>query len=148
MRSEESFDNPHPVDVYVGHRVRERRVLQGMSQKKLGQALGIAFQQVQKNEKGTNRIGSSRLFQLSQALDVPISYFFEGYSKKSGSGANAGLGTQSLRLARRFDELTKGQRNAVYDLVRSLADSVASELPRSNQNRPPKKKEHRGRQPD
>ena len=67
---------PHPVDVHVGARVRVRRTLLGMNQTKLGEELGLSFQQVQKNERGTNRIGSSRLFKLSQVLDVPIEYFF------------------------------------------------------------------------
>ena len=70
-------DGPHPVDVNVGKRLRVRRTLLGMSQGKLGDALGITFQQVQKNERGANRIGSSRLYELSLILDVPISYFFE-----------------------------------------------------------------------
>ena len=70
-------DGPHPVDVNVGKRLRVRRTLLGMSQEKLGDALGITFQQLQKNERGANRIGSSRLFELSRILDVPISYFFE-----------------------------------------------------------------------
>lgn len=69
--------NPDPVDIHVGSRVRLRRTLLGMSQEKLGDALGLTFQQVQKYERGANRIGSSRLFKLSQILDVPVSFFFE-----------------------------------------------------------------------
>ncbi len=68
---------PHPVDVHVGGRVRMRRTLLGMSQEKLGEAIGLTFQQVQKYERGTNRIGASRLFDLSKVLDVPIGFFFE-----------------------------------------------------------------------
>jgi len=68
---------PHPVDVHVGSRVRMRRTLLGMSQEKLGDALALTFQQVQKYERGANRVGASRLFEISQILDVPISYFFE-----------------------------------------------------------------------
>ena len=68
----------HPVDVHVGTRVRQRRTLLGMSQEKLGDALGLTFQQVQKYEKGSNRIGASRLQQISQILQVPVSFFFEG----------------------------------------------------------------------
>ena len=68
---------PHPVDVHVGGRVRLRRKLLGMSQTDLGKALGVTFQQIQKNERGFNRIGASRLFQLSHILDVPLSYFFD-----------------------------------------------------------------------
>ncbi len=68
---------PHPVDVYVGARVRQRRTLNGMTQTNLGDALGLTFQQVQKYERGTNRISASRLYGLSQLFDVPIEYFFE-----------------------------------------------------------------------
>ena len=68
---------PHPVDVHVGSRVRLRRTLLGMSQTHLGKALGLTFQQIQKNECGFNRIGASRLYQLSHILNVPLPYFFE-----------------------------------------------------------------------
>jgi transcriptional regulator with XRE-family HTH domain len=69
---------PNPVDRHVGSRVRMRRMMLSMSQEKLGDALGLTFQQVQKYEKGTNRIGASRLQQISQILQVPVSFFFEG----------------------------------------------------------------------
>ncbi len=68
---------PNPVDVHVGARLRQRRTLLGMNQTKLGVAIGITFQQVQKYEKGTNRIGASRLFDLSRVLDVPIQFYFD-----------------------------------------------------------------------
>ncbi len=67
---------PSPVDVHVGARVRVRRTLLGMSQEKLGEAIGLTFQQVQKYERGANRIGSSRLYDLTRVLDVPVEYFF------------------------------------------------------------------------
>ena len=67
---------PNPVDRYVGGRVRMRRMMLAMSQEKLGESLGLTFQQVQKYEKGTNRIGASRLQQISQILQVPVSFFF------------------------------------------------------------------------
>ncbi len=69
---------PNPIDRHVGSRVRMRRVMLGMSQEKLGESLGLTFQQVQKYEKGTNRIGASRLQQISRTLDVPPAFFFEG----------------------------------------------------------------------
>lgn len=114
-------DGPRPVDVHVGQRVRERRVLMGMSQQKLGSDLGITFQQVQKYEKGTNRVGASRLFDLSQVQAVPVSYYFEGYSKKGGSEENAGLGTKTLRLARYFNGLDEVHQDAIFALVKQLA---------------------------
>src|SRR6185503_20403258 len=69
---------PNPIDKHVGSRVRMRRMMLGMSQEKLGDALGLTFQQVQKYAKGANRIGASRLQQISQILQVPVSFFFEG----------------------------------------------------------------------
>ncbi len=68
---------PNPIDVHVGKRVRTRRTLLGMSQEKLGAAIGLTFQQVQKYERGANRIGASRLYELSRVLDVPMSFFFD-----------------------------------------------------------------------
>jgi transcriptional regulator with XRE-family HTH domain len=74
---------PNPIDKHVGSRVRMRRMMVGMSQEKLGDALGLTFQQVQKYEKGTNRIGASRLQQISHILQVPVSFFFEGAPQSS-----------------------------------------------------------------
>lgn len=79
----------HPVDVHVGIRMRQRRTLLGMSQTKLGDAVGLTFQQIQKYEKGTNRVGSSRLFEFAKVLDVPISYFYEEMDSKTKSAPGA-----------------------------------------------------------
>jgi transcriptional regulator with XRE-family HTH domain len=76
-RRSASVDGPNPIDVHVGARVRLRRTFMSMSQEKLGDAIGLTFQQIQKYERGANRIGSSRLFELSTALDVPVSFFFD-----------------------------------------------------------------------
>src|SRR5262249_48391300 len=73
----EKGDNPSPIDIHVGSRVRLRRNMLGLSQEKLGEAIGLTFQQVQKYERGANRIGASRLHDLSQVLDVPVSFFFD-----------------------------------------------------------------------
>ena len=73
----EKEGRPSPIDVHVGSRIRLRRTLLGMSQERLGEALGLTFQQVQKYERGVNRVGASRLFDLSRVLDVPISFFFD-----------------------------------------------------------------------
>jgi transcriptional regulator with XRE-family HTH domain len=78
---------PNPIDKHVGSRVRMRRMMLGMSQEKLGDALGLTFQQVQKYEKGTNRIGASRLQQISLILQVPVAFFFEGAPVVSGEFA-------------------------------------------------------------
>ncbi|QCO00597.1 XRE family transcriptional regulator (plasmid) [Azospirillum argentinense] len=78
---------PNPVDIHVGARVRLRRTLLGMSQEKLGDALRLTFQQVQKYERGANRISASRLFDLSRVLDVPISFFFDDMSEATTAAA-------------------------------------------------------------
>ena len=75
---------PSPIDIHVGSRIRLRRTLLGMSQERLGEALGLTFQQVQKYERGVNRVGASRLFDLSRVLDVPISFFFDDLPESSG----------------------------------------------------------------
>jgi transcriptional regulator with XRE-family HTH domain len=75
----------HPIDIHVGQRVRLRRTLLGWSQEKLAQALGLTFQQVQKYERGANRIGASRLFDLSRVLDVPVSFFFDDMTGETGA---------------------------------------------------------------
>src|SRR5579863_4484566 len=75
--SRQKSDKPNPVDVQVGSRVRLRRNMLGLSQEKLGEAIGLTFQQVQKYERGANRIGASRLHELSRVLDVPVSFFFD-----------------------------------------------------------------------
>jgi transcriptional regulator with XRE-family HTH domain len=80
--------NPNPIDIHVGRRLRLRRTLLGMSQERLGELLGLTFQQVQKYERGANRIGSSRLFELGQILDVPVSFFFDDLD--SGNAARRG----------------------------------------------------------
>jgi len=73
-----SKKQPNPIDIHVGSRVRLRRMMLGMSQEKLGESLGITFQQIQKYEKGTNRIGASRIQHISRVLSVPVSFFFDG----------------------------------------------------------------------
>jgi transcriptional regulator with XRE-family HTH domain len=82
---------PNPTDLHVGKRVRMRRMMLGMSQEKLGDALGLTFQQVQKYEKGTNRIGASRLQQISHTLQVSVEFFFEGAPHLAGLPAPPGM---------------------------------------------------------
>lgn len=89
---------PNPIDVHVGKRLRLRRTLLGMSQERLGELLGLTFQQVQKYERGVNRIGSSRLFELGQILDVPISFFFDDLPETvtGAGGVASGYATPGL----------------------------------------------------
>src|SRR5271165_2241955 len=86
-----SKKQPNPIDIHVGSRVRLRRMMLGMSQEKLGENLGITFQQIQKYEKGTNRIGASRLQHIARVLSMPVSYFFEGAPGLVGQSAMDGM---------------------------------------------------------
>jgi transcriptional regulator with XRE-family HTH domain len=80
-------EKPNPIDVHVGRRLRLRRTLLGMSQERLGQLLGLTFQQIQKYERGVNRIGSSRLYELGHILAVPVAFFFDDMPEAGGAGA-------------------------------------------------------------
>ncbi len=127
---------PNPVDIHVGGRIRLRRTLLGMSQEKLGAAIGLTFQQVQKYERGTNRVGSSRLYQLAKVLNVPVSFFFDDMP---GSDANAVRGMaerqepfddnpltkrETLELVRAYHRIpSAGVRRRVFDLVKALGDT-------------------------
>jgi transcriptional regulator with XRE-family HTH domain len=125
--------SPNPVDIYVGSRVRMRRVLLGMSQEKLGDALGITFQQVQKYEKGTNRVGASRLQAISTTLGVKPSFFFEGndtsevVAEVDGEvvGINGFLSSkEGLDLNRSFTKIKDTTvRKRVVALVKALSAS-------------------------
>jgi transcriptional regulator with XRE-family HTH domain len=130
----------NPVDAHVGSRVRLRRMLVGLSQEKLGERMGLTFQQIQKYEKGVNRIGASRLFQLSQILEVPVQFFFEGAPSVDGM-AQPGFaenGSESflyeflntrdgLELNRAFVKISDAQvRRSVVELVRSLGRANGS----------------------
>ena len=125
---------PNPTDKHVGSRVRMRRMMLGMSQEKLGDSLGLTFQQVQKYEKGTNRIGASRLQQISNILQVPVSFFFEG--APDGGGAASGFGeapsptyvsdflatSDGLALTRAFMRIDDAKlRRKIVDLVQQIA---------------------------
>jgi transcriptional regulator with XRE-family HTH domain len=125
---------PNPTDKHVGSRVRMRRIMLGMSQEKLGDALELTFQQVQKYEKGTNRIGASRLQQISQALQVPVSFFFEGAPGSETDAQEFGeapspayvsdfLATsEGLALIKAFVRIKSARiRRRVVDLVEEMA---------------------------
>jgi transcriptional regulator with XRE-family HTH domain len=126
---------PHPIDRHVGGRVRMRRILVGMSQEKLGEALGLTFQQVQKYEKGANRIGASRLQQIAETLDVSPAYFFEGQAANETGQVSGVADTQAnriveflasaegLSLNRAFVRIRDPRlRRRIIDLVLALAE--------------------------
>lgn len=119
---------PNPVDVHVGARVRLRRLSLGMSQEKLGDELGLTFQQVQKYEKGANRMGASRLYAIAKILDTSVSFFFEGLSDPNGSdGASASplINTpEAVELNRAFSRIDDPtMRRRLTELVKSVAPS-------------------------
>jgi transcriptional regulator with XRE-family HTH domain len=127
---------PNPVDKHVGSRVRMRRMMLGMSQEKLGDALGLTFQQVQKYEKGTNRIGASRLQQISDILQVPVSFFFEGAPTLPSAGPGGMSEVPSpayvsdflatsdgLALTKAFVQIKDSKlRRRIVDLVEAIVD--------------------------
>ncbi len=117
-------DGPHPVDVHVGSRVRLRRTLLGMNQTQFGEALGLSFQQVQKYERGFNRISASRLYQLSQILDVPVSFFFDELvdEAKAGSPDDISLKRETLELVRAYYRIRDpAARKRLYDMTQAMA---------------------------
>jgi transcriptional regulator with XRE-family HTH domain len=129
-----SMKSPNPIDKHVGSRVRMRRMMLGMSQEKLGDALGVTFQQVQKNEKGINRIGASRLQQLSSILQVPVPFFFEGAPHAPGQHKSAGSApspayvsdflatSDGLALTRAFTRIGDAKlRRCIVNLVEEIA---------------------------
>ncbi len=133
-----SEKRPNPIDIHVGGRVRLGRMLVGMSQESLGDRMGLTFQQIQKYEKGVNRIGASRLFQLSQVLGVPVQFFFEGAPTDGQSSvAESDPDTEAfifeflnsregLELNRAFVRISDSKvRRTLVELVRTLGEAIA-----------------------
>ena len=125
---------PNPTDKHVGSRVRMRRMMLGMSQEKLGDSLGLTFQQVQKYEKGTNRIGASRLQQISEILQVPVSFLFDGGPSGAINGSPFAEGAspayvsdflataEGLALTRAFTRITDAKlRRSIVEMVEQIA---------------------------
>ncbi len=122
---------PHPVDVHVGKRIRHRRWLAGMTQQQLAESVGIKFQQIQKYETGANRVSASRLWDIADALDVDVSFFFEGLSQDGDTAAQAQIGgapadilgdKEALELIRSYYSIPENQRRRLFDLARVLSD--------------------------
>jgi len=123
----------HPVDEYVGKRVRQRRWMVGYSQQQLGEAVGIKFQQIQKYETGMNRISASRLWDIAETLGVPVTFFFEGYDgvtlEADTSKVKAGQGDlladkEALELVRSYYAIPENQRRKLFDLARVLSNAA------------------------
>ena len=120
----------NPVDLHIGQRVRHRRWLLGMTQQQLAQSVGIRFQQIQKYESGANRVSASRLWDLAQALDIPVSFFFEGLingkAAMNGDGnVEAGVlqNKETMDLIRAYYGLDEGPRRRLLDLAKALSGS-------------------------
>ena len=139
--------HPNPIDIHVGKRVRLRRTLLGMSQEKLGKAINLTFQQVQKYERGTNRIGSSRLYQLSQVLETPVSYFFDELPIEITATKSPGLTDvkvpsfqgdplfkrETLELVRAYYRITDlCVRKRVLELVKAVAKPESGDKSRAD----------------
>jgi transcriptional regulator with XRE-family HTH domain len=144
--SEARSESPDPVDIHVGARLRMRRNLVGLSQGQLGKAIGLTFQQIQKYERGINRMGASRLYQMARLLSVPVAYFFDELPANSGFKPQAGFAEvaqtplegapsaetpdydvlkkrETLELVRAYYRIhDPKQRRKVFELVRSMAD--------------------------
>ncbi len=123
----------HPVDVHVGKRIRHRRWLVGMTQQQLAEKVGIKFQQIQKYETGANRVSASRLWDIADSLDVPVSFFFEGLD--AGEVAHDDLADkaekvpadllgdkEALELVRSYYSIPENQRRRLFELARVLSD--------------------------
>ncbi len=141
---------PHPVDTHVGKKLRSRRTLLGMSQEKLGEAVGVTFQQIQKYERGLNRIGSSRLYEFARVLSNPVSYFFEGMENVAGQPEYQSMAEDQgrfeheniankevLSLVRAFSGISDQKvRKDILSLVKSLSNAAASELQQETKEAP------------
>ena len=128
-------DQPHPVDIKVGLRMRQRRMMLGMSQSHLGQSLGLTFQQIQKYERGANRVSASKLHEMSRCLGVPITYFFEASTGEAARrpglaeaqaeyvvGDSPGAKRETLRLVRAFQRIHDPVlRRKLYEMAKALS---------------------------
>ena len=121
---------PHSVDVHVGQRIRQRRWLTGMTQQKLAEMVGIKFQQIQKYETGANRVSASRLWDISEALGVDVSFFFKGLKTAEEAKATSTkdipqdvmADKEAMELIRSYYTIPEDQRRRLFELARVLSD--------------------------
>ena len=114
----------HPVDIYVGKRVRQRRWMVGMTQQQLAERVGIKFQQIQKYETGANRVSASRLWDIAKVLTVPVSFFFEGlHGRQEETGVTGDMvaDKEALELVRSYYNIPENQRRQLFELARVLS---------------------------
>ena len=131
------MSTPHSVDIHVGRRLRLKRTIQGMSQDALGKQIGVTFQQIQKYERGINRMGASRLYDFAKALGVPVSYFFDGFADYAADSAEALMAAENappafehdvvnsretFEVMRAYNKITSpAVRKRVVDLIKAMA---------------------------
>jgi transcriptional regulator with XRE-family HTH domain len=126
-------DGPHPVDRHVGRRVCEKRIALGYNQSDLGRAVGVTFQQIQKYEKGTNRVSASKLYDIARFFQTDVAYFFQGLGDARPGMAEDGAGFEhefpatrhSVEIARLAPRLSPKNQKLALDLIRQLADGEA-----------------------
>ncbi len=118
----------HPVDLHVGQRIRQRRCMAGLTQQQLGESVGIRFQQIQKYETGTNRISASRIWDIAAAMEVPVSFFFEGLDGQAPDTGEARsdifTDKETLDLVRAYYAIPENQRRRLFDLARVLSEAA------------------------
>lgn len=117
----------HPVDSHVGQRIRQRRWMSGMTQQQLAEKVGIKFQQIQKYETGMNRVSASRLWDIAEALSVPVSFFFEGLNEDGviAAGSRDMLADkEAMDLVRSYYAIPEAQRRRLFDLARVLSEAA------------------------
>lgn len=151
-KTETNDSGSHPVDVYVGRRLRLKRTIMGMSQESLGKATGVTFQQIQKYERGINRMGASRIYHFAKLLNVPVSYFFEGYGDMEladGGDVAASYAVaepemqmfdhenvssrETMDIMRAYYKIKNPSvRKRIADLVKAVAEENAEELDQAN----------------
>ncbi|MCA0042945.1 helix-turn-helix domain-containing protein [Celeribacter litoreus] len=121
----------HPVDVHVGKRIRHRRWMIGMTQQQLAEKVGIKFQQIQKYETGMNRVSASRLWDIAEAVDVPVAFFFEGMDASASAEqqptdakvpSDILADKEALELVRSYYAIPENQRRRLFELARVLSD--------------------------
>jgi len=134
--SSDAERHPNPVDLHVGARIRMRRKILGVSQERLAEDLGLTFQQIQKYERGANRVSASKLYEIAKSLQSSVAYFFEGLADTTGEGVAEGgepyvhdflMTSEGLELAGLFPKITRPKvRRRILELVRSMAEEDAA----------------------
>ncbi|UAL10735.1 helix-turn-helix domain-containing protein [Caulobacter segnis] len=135
--SSDAERHPNPVDLHVGARIRMRRKILGVSQERLAEDLGLTFQQIQKYERGANRVSASKLYEIAKSLQSSVAYFFEGLADTTREGVAEGgepfvhdflMTSEGLELAALFPRITRPKvRRRILELVRSMAEEEAAE---------------------